>query len=240
MFDTPDPATLEYIRSAGFPHHPRGYLPNHSQHLARLCRHAGFPASLTELIESVLTLAVDLNSWYDDPGSPLDALDIQNSSCALECLLLAWLCERKPFITPLEGALCIALIIFTVRTTEALKRQTDIHFLHFIASKRLERALNCTTRAQWQPCPDLLLWILSIGAVSAEGSIESAWLDRQTSLACAEFNIDSAESLIARLHICGWVGYKLDESVRHLWNRIVHLRLEHYIPFEPLCSFAYT
>lgn len=187
----------------------------------------------------MLILAADLNAWYDNPESPLDALDIQNSSCSLECLLLAWINEREPLITPLESALCVALIIFTVRTTEALKRPTDVHLLHFAASKRLEKALNCTTRAEWQPCPDLLLWILSIGAISADCSAESAWFIHQSSLACAEFNIDSAENLLRRLSICGWVNYKLDESVRNLWNRIVHHRLDDSTHIEPIHSLAY-
>jgi hypothetical protein len=239
-FTAPNPTTLAYIRTANFPHHPRGYVSNHSQHLVGLCRHAGFTESLTELLESVLILAADLNAWYDDPESPLDALDIQNFSCALECLLLAWLAEQEPLVTPLEGALCVSLIIFTVRTTEALKRRSDIHLLHFVASKRLESALNCTTRAEWQPCPDLLLWILSIGAISAEGSAESAWFVHQSSLACAEFNIDSAEALLERLSLCGWVNYKLDESVCHLWNRIVHLRLDHYTQPRSIRSLTYT
>lgn len=232
--------TLAYIRAANFPHHPRGYSPHYSQHLVTVCRHAGLTESLTELLESVLMLAADLNAWYDDPESPLDALDVQNFSCSLECLLLAWISEREPLITPLEGALCVALIIFSVRTTEALKRPSDVHLLQFAASKRLESALNCTTRAEWHPCPDLLLWILAIGAISAEGSAESAWFVHQSSLACSEFNIDSAEALLEQLSACGWVNYKLDESVRHLWNKIVHLRLDFYTHIEPIRSFAYT
>ncbi|KAJ8106426.1 hypothetical protein OPT61_g9545 [Boeremia exigua] len=228
-FAAPSHTTLSYIRDGNFPRHPRGYIPNYSQHLINLCRHAGLAESLIELLDSVLILGADLNACYDDPESPLDTLDIQNYACVLECLLLAWISEREPLITPLEGGLCVALLIFTVRTTEALKRPSDVHQLHFVASKRLESALSCTTRTEWQPCPDLLLWILSVGAISAEGSEESAWFVNQCSLACAEFNIDSADALLDRLSLCGWVNYKLDEPVRHLWNRIVHLRLEPYL-----------
>jgi hypothetical protein len=231
---------LAYIRAANFPHHPRGYSPNYSQYLVALCQHAGLTKSLTELLESVIILAADLNACYDDPESPLDALDVQNFSCSLECLLLAWIHEREPLITPLEDALCVALIIFTVRTTEALKRPSDAHLLHFVASKRLESALNCTTRAEWQPCPDLLLWIMTIGSISAECSAESAWFVHQSSLACSEFNIDSAEALLERLSACGWVNYKLDESVRHLWNKIIYLRLDHHTHIKPLRSLTYT
>jgi len=238
-FEAPNPTALDYISNASFPRHPPGYRSSISQHLIGYCRHAGVKDSLTELVELVLTLIADLNVWFGDPNSPLDPLDIQNFSCVLECMLLKWLRENEYLITPLEDALCVALLIFTVRTTEALQRRSDVHLLHFAASKRLEKALNCTIRPEWQCCPDLLLWILSIGAISAEGSAESSWFVYQTSLACAEFGILSAEALLARLHLCGWVSYKLNEAVRCLWGRIVNLRLESR-NFLPICSLAYT
>lgn len=230
---------MDYISNASFPRHPAGYRSNISQHLIEYCRHAGVKDSLTEHVELVLTLIADLNVWFGDPNSPLDPLDIQNFSCVLECMLLKWLRENETLITPLEDALCVALLIFTVRTTEALQRRADVHLLHFAASKRLEKALNCTTRPEWQFCPDLLLWILSIGAISAEGSPESSWFVYQTSLACNEFGILSAEALVARLHLCGWVSYKLNEAVCLLWGRIVNLRLENR-NFPPTRLFAYT
>lgn len=227
-FEPPTHSTLDYITTATSPRHPPGYRPNISQHLIDYCRHAGVKDSLTELVESVLILIADLNVWFGDPDSPLDPLDIQNFSCVLECMLLKWLRENEYLITPLEDALCVALLIFTVRTTEAMKRRSDIHLLHFAASKRLEKALNCTIRSEWQYCPDLLLWILSIGAISAEGSVECEWFVYQASLACTEFGISSAQALLERLHFCGWVSYKLNEAVCHLWERIVTLRLEPY------------
>jgi hypothetical protein len=195
-------------------------------------------ASLTGLLESVLVLAADLNAWHQD-DSPLDALDLQNFSCSLECLLLAWLYE-EPNITYFEDALCVSLIIFAIRTTEALKRPSDVYHLHSAASKRLESALKCTTRTQWKQCPNLFLWILSIAAISAKGSAESSWFIQQSSLACAEFNIGSAEALLKRLQVCGWVNYKLENPVHRLWDRIVHHRLELCAPSLPVYSFAHT
>lgn len=189
-----------------------------------MCQLAGLANTLNNLLESVLVLAADLNAWYNDPCCSLDALDIQNFSCALECMLLAWISDHGASATALEGSLCVALIIFTVRSTEALKRPADVHLLHFIVSKRLESALNSTTRDDWQACPDLLLWILSVGAISADGSAESAWFVHQCSLACAEFKINSANELLNRLNICGWVNYKFDESVHLLWNQIARIR----------------
>lgn len=196
-------------------------------------------ASLSALLESALILIADLNALFSDPDSRLDPLDVQNYSCVLECMLLNWLRENEPSIRPLEDALCVALLIFTVRTTEALKHRSDIHMLHFAASKKLEKALSCTNRSEWQSGPELLLWILAIGAISAEGSAESSWFVYQVSLACSEFEIQRADELLDRLHLCGWVSYKLDEAVHHLWESIIKLRLEDR-KFLPIRSFAYT
>lgn len=238
-FGAPDHSTLDYISTASLPHHPPGYEPNISQHLIDYCRHASVKEALTKLVESVLVLIADLNVWFSNPESHLDPLDMQNFSCALECMLLNWLRENEHLITPLEDALCVALLIFTVRTTEAMKRPSDIHLLHYAASKRLEKALNCTVRSEWQSCPDLLLWILSIGAISAEGSVDINWFVYQTSLACAEFSISSAMELLERLHMCGWVSYKLNEAVYRLWDRIINFRLENRTSLS-MHSFAYT
>lgn len=230
---------IDYISTSSYPHHPPGYRPNISNHLLDYCRAAQVKESLTALVEYTLILIADLNIWFSDAESPLDPLDIQNFSCVLECLLLQWIRDNDNLFSPLENALCVALLIFTVRVTEALQRRSDMHLLHLVASKRLEKALNATSRSEWTRCPDLLLWILAIGTISAEGSPDSAWFVYQTSLACAEFCIGSTESFLGRLHLCGWVSFKLDEAVHHLWERIINLRLDGR-NFLPIRSFAYT
>jgi hypothetical protein len=199
----------------------------------------GVKDTLTSLVQSSLTLIADLNAWFEDPDSPLDPLSIQNYSCVLECMLMQWLRDYAGLTNPFEDALCVALLIFTVRVTEALQRRADIHSLHFVASKRLEKALNATSRAEWIRCPDLLLWILAIGTISAEGSPESLWFVYQVSLACDEFGIYAPETLLRRLHLCGWVSFKLDQSVYSLWDSIINLRLANR-KFLPIRSFAYT
>ncbi|KAF2875000.1 hypothetical protein BDV95DRAFT_603771 [Massariosphaeria phaeospora] len=227
-FQTPYLSTIDYISPAWIPRHPLGYQPEISSHLLNYCRQARIRESLTVLVESTLILIADLNAWFPDPDSPLDPLDIQNYSCVLECMLLNWIRDNGHIINPIEDALCVALLIFTVRTTEALTRGTERHFLHFLPSRRLEKALSATSRGEWAFCPDLLFWILAIGAISAEGSEQASWFVYQTSLACAEFGIQSAAEMLGRLHLCGWVSFKLDEAVCHLWERIVNLRLEPY------------
>jgi hypothetical protein len=203
-FEAPEPSIHDYILNGNFPHHPLKYQPRISYHLLDCCRLAGVDASLTELVKSVLILIADLNEWFSNANNILDPLDIQNYSCILECVSLKWLCDNENLHTPLENALCIAVLIFTVRTTEALKGRPIVHMLHFVASKRFEQALNCIVRSDWQLCPDLLIWILSIGAISANGSPESDWFVYQVSLACGEVAISSVDTLLIRLQHCGW------------------------------------
>ena len=191
-------------------------------------------------MEAALVLIADLNVWFGHADSPLDPLDIQNYACILEIMLMSWSRENEGLATPLEDALCVAMLIFTVRVTEAMQRRSDIHSLHFAASRRLETALSATSRYEWNFCPDLLLWILAIGAISAEGSSAYSWFVSQVSLACEEFGIYTAEALLTRLHLCGWVSFKLDDAVHGLWRNIIDLRLENR-KILPIKSFdAYT
>jgi hypothetical protein len=236
QFRAPEPLTLDYITNGNFPQHPPGYTAHVSLHLLDSCRLAGVQDSLTDLVEQVLILIADLNVWFSDPGSRLDPLDIQNYSCVLECRSLEWLRTNEHRITPLEDALCVSLLIFAYRTTEALQQRPTKHFLHMSAGKRLEQALNCTSRFEWQYCPDLLLWILAIGAISAQGSPESDWFVYQTSRACAELDVPSVDVLLSRLDLCGWVSYKLNDAVRQLWDRVIEIRSEnhHILPIRSL------
>lgn len=232
-------STIDLLSAACNPRHPPGYQPHISRHLLECCTSAQVQESLYTLVESALILIADLNAWFSDPNSPLDPLDMQNFSCVLECMLLKWLRDSEHTVSPLEDALCVALLIFTVRVTEAFKGRNHAHMLHSQASERLEKALSATSCTEWQLCPDLLLWILAIGAISAEGSASSSWFTYQVSLACAEFDITDATSLLDRLRFCGWVSFKLDEAVRYLWEDIINLRLEKRT-FLPIRSFAYT
>lgn len=195
--------------------------------------------SLTGLVESALVLIADLNVSFDDPHSGLDPVDIQNFSCVLECRLLDWIRHNQAAATPLEDAICVSLLIFAVRVTEAVQNRGHAHVLHRAASKRLEKALSATSRYEWTHCQDLLLWILTVGAISAEGSPEHGWFVYQASLACQEFGIHSSDDLLYRLHLCGWVSYKLDDAVHGLWAQVLNLRLEGR-KFIPIRSFAYT
>lgn len=197
-----------------------------SRHLLECCTTARVRKSLTTLVESTLVLIADLNTWFGDQDSPQDPLDMHNFSCILECMLLKWLRDNEHSTGPLEDALCMALLMFNVRVTEAFQGRHHAHMIYFRASERLEKALSATSYIAWQSCPDLLLWVLTIGAISAEGSGRSSWFAYQVSLACAEFEIADADALLDRLRLCGWVSFKLDDAVHRLWEHVMNLRLE--------------
>jgi hypothetical protein len=215
--------------------YPPGYRPVVSENFIDLCRSVSISESLIEIIQDQLTYAFDLNAWFSTEGSPLDPLDIQNHASILECLFLRWLRgDDTPQIihTAVEVSLCIALLVFVVRAAESIGRREEDSHLHHTATKRLQEALSATSRRDWASCPDLLLWILAAGAVSAQGSTECAWLEFQLSAACVEFGIESLDSLIEHLHQCVWVNYKLDMAAERLWDQISHFRLEEseYLP----------
>ncbi|KAF2742593.1 hypothetical protein M011DRAFT_412324 [Sporormia fimetaria CBS 119925] len=225
-FETPYIYIDAPIDKASLPHHPSGYRPKTSAHLLTLCAQAQVTESLIDLTNRTLVLIADLNSWFSDAHSTLDPLDLQNYSCILECLLLDWIRVDGTTTSALEDALCLALLILTVRVTEALQRRCDPHPLHNVAGKRLQIALNATSLHEWNHCADLLLWILSMGAISAEGSSDLDWYVHQLSVACLRFEVCAANSLLRRLHLCGWVCFKLDDAVYGLWDRVLDLRLE--------------
>ncbi|KAF9735703.1 hypothetical protein PMIN01_05618 [Paraphaeosphaeria minitans] len=222
-FDTPYLSTSDLILAACNPRHPPGYELQICRHLLECCAVLRIQDSLTTYVESALILIADLNAFFSDTDSPLDPLDMQNFSCVLECMLLKWLRDREHMVCPREDALCVALLIFTIRVTEAFKGRNHVHMLHFQASERLEKALSATRCTDWRLCPDLLLWILAIGAISSEGSARHPWFAYQVSLACVEFEIPSADALLDRLRLCGWVSFKLDKAVGYLWEHVINL-----------------
>ncbi|PVI08082.1 hypothetical protein DM02DRAFT_690515 [Periconia macrospinosa] len=226
-FEAPYLTAEDLTSAVQNPRHPPGYLPNISHHLLDCCRVAQVRVTLMVVVEAVLILIADLNSLFSDPHSPLDPVSVQNYACVLECMLLQWL-RNNEHVSPLEDALCITLLIFTVRTTEALRVSPTSHPFHIAANKKLEQALSATSRVDWYRCPELLVYILAIGAISSEGSIESLWFVHQASLACSAYGIQSAEMLLERLHMCGWVNFKLDRAVCHLWDRIINSRSENH------------
>jgi hypothetical protein len=240
-FESPYLSTGDLIGAACIPRHAAGPRPHISQHLLISCRSAQFEESLITLVESSLILIADLNTLFGDANSSLDPLDVKNYACVLECMLLEWIREHEHerVVSPSEDALCVTLLIFAIRITEALNQRGEVHSLHRIASARLEKALKATSSTEWQLCPDLLLWILAVGAISAEDTDESPWFVHQVALACSEFGIQHSDALLDRLHLCGWVSFKLDEAVRRLWESIMSHRSENR-KFSPIRAFAYT
>lgn len=229
-FDPPYLSPLD-DQGEGYNHlNAPAYQPAISKlYLVNLCRKANVKDSLVKITEDLLSYASDLNAWFNDSGCPLDPLEIQNHASLLECCLLRCLQsngDTEALQTPVEDSLCIAFLIFVVRASEMVDQQSERHHVHFTASKRLQEALNATSFDDWSACPDLLLWVLTIGSIVAQGAQEYDWWVFQTATTTMQFGIDSLSSLLERLHHCVWVGYKLDRAAERLWDHISHRRLE--------------
>ncbi|KAF2835513.1 hypothetical protein M501DRAFT_998977 [Patellaria atrata CBS 101060] len=168
---------------------------------------------LLRVNEDVVNIAADLSrytsaldSWFEEDDSSLDPAALQNHANILNRRLLRHL--TKESLRPLDETLCISLLIFTFRISETGYRSFDP--LHFTAIKRLQQAIIRTSSDDWYESPGLLLWVLVIGAICAQGSSESSWFVYQVSVACAEYDINSYDELVSRLQQCLWSAFTMD------------------------------
>lgn len=167
----------------------------------------------------------DLNTLFGDYGYLLDPLDIQNSARALQCSLLNWRHNSRIQINALEDALCIAIIMFIDQTVRETTSGSSP--LHALAIQRLKEALSSIPiRPYGGERSDVFLWILTIGAIASLESVERSWYVREMLLVCSDFNVESAEALIGRLHYWGWVSLKLDGPVHSLWDTMIRSTVE--------------
>jgi len=180
-----------------------------------------------------LILIDDLNVWFSDQDSgKIDPLELQNFCLHLQCQSLNWYHDQDTFTSPLERSICLVLIMYPYLVMVSLRDNPAMHHLYDSQSSSLRKVLSAISHRERTLHSDLMLWIFAIGALSAKGSYDSDWFEYQTSLACTEFGIDSPETLLRRLHLCGWVGFALDKPIRDLWDRMVSLRQRIASSFE--------
>ena len=210
--------------------------------LLRLCQTVTQKESLLRLAASVVALTRHLNAWFGDEACAADPLALQNAANVLQCALLAWRRRHdNGACSALEDALCVALLIFTVRASEALQlhERTRHHHLNLVASKALRRTLVHSpapaAHRSGDPGPShddshdeaaaaaraqLSVWIAAVGAISAHTSADEAWFVAHAAHAFARAGVRSLPDLVARLHRCAWVGFVLDGAARALWGAV--------------------
>jgi hypothetical protein len=226
-----------------YPGSPETFKAVRSSKMTSWCYAHESSPGLMDLVIDVQMYTVDLNNWYQDCDSSLDALDLQNQSCLLQCRLLRHL---EGYASNYEGpkgdaqrqqiweeAFCVALLMFVSR----ISRQDvapSFDPLHHTAVGRLHASMTdfIIRRYVEQWCFNehmaLSYWIMVIGAICAQGhETEDIFIQR-----CAAFipypqNTNGPTTFAeftSRLREFAWVGCKLDLAARQVWDAMVGQR----------------
>ncbi|KAH7380672.1 hypothetical protein BKA66DRAFT_442215 [Pyrenochaeta sp. MPI-SDFR-AT-0127] len=193
----------------------------------------GIDRGLFEIISTATIFISDLTVWYEAGTSPIDAIDLQKHASLLMYRLFDWYegsSLEHPFDQSIDQSICLATLIFMVTATEPNTISFGLR-LHKAVSK-LCAALEKAPILQWSNAPDLLLWVLTMGALGsstlpkssrpkshAEPRISffteysrAAFSDRGSSGACADL-----EALLAKMRAGLWIRSIFDERVKRLW-----------------------
>ena len=136
----------------------------------------------------------------------------------IQLRLLGKYSERKATATssPLESALCLAALVFTVLVFQS-RHEPGTQVLNHTALDQLMNNMILTQDTEWNGMPDLLLWILVIGAIGAQGSSRSAWFSKRLSSFCFGHQLTAVDGLIDRLRSFLWIDRQLNGMLKELW-----------------------
>ncbi|KAF2815045.1 uncharacterized protein BDZ99DRAFT_435125 [Mytilinidion resinicola] len=187
----------------------------------RLLRDLKIDVNLRDIAADVSLLSSDMTSWLDDPKCPLDPVELQKHGFLLLQRCLAFLDESIAPKSPLEQSVCLAIMIFVIRITQP----TDVNFKTMISASlpRLREALKKTSIFKWSDSPDILLWVLTLGTLAAQGSPHMGFFTQYSTVAFADAGIDnntSCDELLARMKMCLWQSSLMDNAVKKLWVKI--------------------
>jgi hypothetical protein len=90
----------------------------------------------------------------------------------------------------------------------------------FTTAKRLRVALTRGSIFRWAKSQDLLLWTLTMGALAAQGTAESAFFSQYCSVAFAGAGFDNktnVDELLQRMKKCLWIPLLFDAEAKKLW-----------------------
>lgn len=174
------------------------------------------------LLDDLSVLTTQLAYWLDDPQAPFEPLDLQTRGNMIQVRLLGKYSERKTAdaSSPLESALCLAALVFTALTFQS-RHEPGIQVLHHTALDQLINNLTLTQESEWSVAPDLLLWVLVIGAIGARGSPGLAWFLKRLSSFCFDRKLIAVNDVIERLRPLLWIDRQLNGLLTELWHSSV-------------------
>ncbi|EAT84742.1 hypothetical protein HBH56_048410 [Parastagonospora nodorum] len=208
-------------------------LPSAFAHILRPFRELNIDRSLLRIIFASTVFIVDLTDWYSCGICPTDSLDLQKHASLLMYRLFDWHQQSEcgsvggPTPTsPVDQSVCLALLIFLVNATEPNAGPLGPRLSKVVT--KLRQSLQRISMLRWAKCPDLLLWVLTMGALGA-GSYSRAnktygdpclgFFTGNIKLALAGKFVHqrpSIDHLIDILGSCLWVPSVFNKRVRSL------------------------
>ncbi|KAF2205614.1 hypothetical protein GQ43DRAFT_477206 [Delitschia confertaspora ATCC 74209] len=180
-------------------------------------------SNLIDILVDIIIYTNDLATWYCDRRCLLDPLELQKHSSLLMYRLFDWYDREARNRNPLDQCICLASLIFVVRTSHP--QDDSYKTMALTAVHRLHETLKKTSVFRWSRAPDLLLWTLTMGGLAATGSTEMEFFSHYCTTAFADTGFHekpTSEELLDKMKSCLWIGKVLDADARRLWT---HIRL---------------
>jgi hypothetical protein len=178
---------------------------------------------LFDIISNIVVFTGDMSSWYEDRRCPVDPLELQKHASLLMYRLIDWFIKEgeEENRNPVDQSICLGLLIFLVKASQPFDSSYTAMML--TAVKKLRTAITKGSIFRWGDSPDLLLWTLTMGALAAQGSTESAFFAQHCGVAFADARFDentNAEELLDRMRKGLWVPMLFDKEVKALWVKM--------------------
>ena len=164
-----------------------------------------------------------MSSWFQDRLCPVDPLELQKHASLLMYRLVDWFirASREEATSPVDQSICLGLLIFMAKASQPY--DPSYHTMIQTTVKKLRASLTRGSIFRWATSPDLLLWTLTMGALAAQNSTESAFFAQYCSVAFADAGFDGkteANELLDRMRKGLWIPMLFDEESKKLWIQI--------------------
>jgi hypothetical protein len=191
---------------------------------------------LFKIAVATTLFVADLTKWYEDGICPVDSLDLQKHASLLMYRLFHWYqhsgddsCNIQTSTTnPVDQSICLALLIFMVNATDPNASSFGSRLSKTVT--KLRQALCRIPIFQWGKAPNLLFWVLTMGALGAKGlskthtapsgEPELVFFQEHIRFAFAGEALThdtSTDRLLDKVRTCLWIPSVFDARAKALW-----------------------
>ena len=208
--------------------------PRSFGHILRPYHNLGIDPALFDIVSTITIFISDITVWYETSICPVDSFELQKHASLLMYRLFDWYEQHTEShehdMERVDKSVCLALLIFMVNATEPNALSFGSRLSKAVT--KLRASLQKVTLDRWSNAPDLLLWILTMGALGAKGLPKPSKLATGTEPDLAFFTQYSytafsghsfsmvsmdLELLLEKMGTCLWIPSVFDERVKRLW-----------------------